>query len=259
MLPIDPGTVTSNAITIKWERTDAPDFVEYKIYRSSSPDVTELSSEMIYSTKSIDELEYTDVNFRTGIPVYYRVYVFSTYGRYSGSKVESATAPALNLVKNPGFEESSNGNFPDYWVERFAGQPLFKFFSLSTEDKYSGINSSKITYIESQANPDPETGSWGGIYQHVFTTNMSINETYALSFWLKMITGSVQVRVMKNGDFSQPLLYAELPATNSWQQHSLNFQIDEDTRFVEIWLNTKSGLSKDGLINGFMDDIAIIK
>ncbi len=259
MLPIDVSTVTSNSITIKWERTNDPDFVEYRIYRSTTPDVTELSSEMIYSTKSIDDLEYADHNFRTGIPAYYRVFVFTTYGRYSGSKVESATAPELNLVKNPGFEETSNGTFPDYWLERFAGQPLFRFFSLTAEDKKAGEYSSKITYIESQANPDPESGSWGGIYQHVFTTNMNFNETYTLSFWLKMVTGSVQIRLMKNGDFNQPLLFAEIPAGNDWQQHSLNFNIDQDTRFIEIWMNTKSGLAQGGIVTGYMDDLSIIK
>jgi hypothetical protein len=259
MQPIDLSVVTSNSIQLSWNRSDDPDFVEYRIYRSTSPELSELTGELIFTTRSIDVLEFTDANFRTGIPVYYRVYVFSTFGRYAGSKIEIVTAPTLNLVQNPGFEESPGGAIPQSWLERLAGQPLFKFFSLTQEDKYSGDYGVKITYIESQANPHPVDGSWGGIYQHVYTQNMNSKETYSLSFWLKMVTGSMQVRVMKNGDFNQPLLYSELSATNQWQQHVIDFNIDEDTQFVEIWLNTKSGLAENGTVHGFIDDISIIK
>jgi hypothetical protein len=248
-----------NSIPISWERISGNTLMEYKVYRKDSPGLDETNGELIFSTSNIDETTYIDAGFRTGKTYYYRVFAYVESGKYTGSNIVSASVPEVNLVVNSDFEQSVTGVLPDFWQQMLSGNPEFNYFDVSSENVNNGGFSLKVLYIDSLAHPAPGFNPWGGLVQTLSTSNLIPGDDYTISFWTRSEIGNMQVRLLKNGDFEQPLVSYIIPNDQEWTEHRINFKIDAETSSLELWINTRSGFAVNGLVKGWVDDIKIIR
>ncbi len=257
MQPIN--NVQVEAVPLSWDRITGGNLMEYKIYRKDSPGLDETTGQLIYSTSNIDETSYTDTDFRTGRTYYYRVFAYLESGRYTGSNIVSTTIPEVNIVLNADFEESAAGTLPDNWDQTLSGNPQFDYFDVSSENVISGSYSLKVSYIDSLANPLPGFNPWGGLVQTISTAHLKAGEDYTISFWTRSEIGNMQVRLLKNGNFDLPVVSYIIPNDPEWTEHRVNFKIDAETTYLDLWINTRSGFASNGLVKGYIDNLKIIK
>lgn len=256
---LDTSGLSQHSVKIKWAKSADPDFVEYKLYRRTDPGLDENTGELVYVSTNINDTAYTDSDFRTGISLYYRIYALTSGDRYSGSNLKSTVIPEVNLILNGTFETSSDGILPDFWLKNIVGSPAFNYFSVSSEAKHSGNYGLLITYDETQANPPSGQAGWGGLIQTLETGSFIPNEVYALSFWCKSVTGSIQIRLFKNGMTDNPIISYVVPGGQDWELHTFYFTYTSDINYYELWINTKQALSSSGKVKAYLDDIKIIK
>ncbi len=83
------SAIGDDRLTLTWSINQNTDFLEYRIYRSTSPGVTENSD--LVTTLDVQELGwYDDIGINTVTDIYYyRVFVYDKGGRYSRSNEES--------------------------------------------------------------------------------------------------------------------------------------------------------------------------
>ncbi|MBN2185709.1 MAG: hypothetical protein JW746_10315 [Candidatus Krumholzibacteriota bacterium] len=82
LAPID-STVSS--ITIKWVESTEPNFLAYRIYRSTEPYVEELPEYFIRGLDSRGQTSYPDGDLTEGASYYYRIFVVNDLEETSGS------------------------------------------------------------------------------------------------------------------------------------------------------------------------------
>lgn len=254
-----PLEVDNSYIQLSWNRSYSSDFAEYRIYRNNSGGVGPESGKLIFSSTSASDTSFKDFSYRTGVTNYYKVYVYAPNGSLSGSNTGSLDIAEVNLLPNGDFEVSSDGTLPDQWTQRLSGQPQFKYFQVTGESVQSGGKSVKITYNAAEDQPDSVTGSWGGLSQQVLTSDWVVGKDYTLSFWVNSQIGKYLVRVVKNGDLEKPLLSYIVVNENGWKEKKINFQIDQETNYVEVWISTRPGQATDGLVKGYIDNVKIVK
>jgi hypothetical protein len=256
---LDTSGISQHSVKIMWAKSSDPDFVEYKLYRRTDPGLDENTGELVYVSTNINDTVYTDSDFRTGISLYYRIYALTSSDRYSGSNLKSAEIPEVNLILNGSFETSSNGILPDFWLKNIVGSPSFNYFSVSSEAKHNGNFGLLITYDNAQANPPSGQTGWGGLIQTLETGSFISGEVYALSFWSKSVTGSIQIRLFKNGMTDNPIISYIVPGGQDWELHTFYFTYTSDINYYELWINTKQALASSGIVKAYLDDIKIIK
>jgi hypothetical protein len=245
-------------IPLTWDKVSSG-LTAYKIYRKDAPGVDETTGELIYTTANLDENTFVDTQFRTGRTYYYRVYAYLENGRYAGSNIVTTAVPEVNIVVNGDFELSTTGILPDNWDQTLSGSPEFNYFEVSSDNVISGTNSLKVTYIDSLANPLPGFNPWGGLKQVISIEHLKPGDDYTISFWTRSEIGNMQVRLLKNGDFNAPVVSYIIPNDQEWTEHSVNFKIDAETTYLELWINTRSGFAANGLVKGWIDNLKIIR
>jgi hypothetical protein len=247
--------VTDSSIAISWERSINADFVEYKVYRRDSPGLDE---KLVFSSTNIDEIDFVDNPYRTGKTYYYRIYSYLQNGRIAGSNIVSTAIPEVNLIFNADFEQSSNG-LPDNWIQMVSGTPEFDYFQVSSENKQNGNTSLRVIYIDSLANPAPGLNPWGGLMQRIEAGKFLKNEDYAITFWTRSEIGNMQVRLTKNSNLEDPIVSYIIPNDQAWTSHTINFRVDADTEYMELWVNTRKGFAANGQVRGWVDNMKLIK
>jgi hypothetical protein len=169
-----------------------------------------------------------------------------------------ANVDLSHVIKNSGFESTSDGIIPEYWLTRIVGQPGFNYFSFDTTVFKTGGKSVKIYFNQGLSNPDPVSGAWGGLYQTMFVNDLKPGQRYYLNFWMKSETGRFQIRLAKNGDLiGRPLLSYIVSTPTDWVQQKVAFTIDTETNFIEFWVSTKTEFAKDGLVTGWIDEVKL--
>lgn len=256
---IDTSNILQNSVKITWTKSTDPDFVSYNLYRKNDPGLDESTGELVYVSTNNNDTSYVDNDFRSGISLYYRVYALTSSDRYSGSNLMSVNIPEVNLIVNGNFESTNDGTTPNYWLQNIVGTPTFNYFAISPIAKHEGNNGLLINYIDSGANPPAGEAGWGGLIQTISTGNLLPGKVYSLSFWSKTITGSIQIRLFKNGLIDYPVVTYIVPNGQDWELHSFNFTYSPDISYYEIWINTKQSLANMGLVTAFVDDIKIVK
>ncbi|MBI2133295.1 S8 family serine peptidase [Candidatus Woesearchaeota archaeon] len=94
-----PGPLTTTATTaykalsvhVKWGKSNAPDFSNYSIYRSTSPFTSTTQASKIATTNNADELEFTDTDVASDTTYFYAVVARDNSGNENIS-VQSASA-----------------------------------------------------------------------------------------------------------------------------------------------------------------------
>lgn len=161
-------------------------------------------------------------------------------------------------VLNNSFELSLDGLLPEYWLTRIVGHPAFNYFSLDKTTFKSGTQSLKIYFNQAESNPDSESGAWGGIYQTLFVNDLIPGQRYYLNFWFKSETGNFQIRLAKNGEIlEKPVLSFIVSTPTDWTKQKVAFTIDSETNYLELWINTKTALAKNGMVAGWIDDVSL--
>lgn len=163
-----------------------------------------------------------------------------------------------NSIKNSGFEQSTDGVLPENWITRIVGHPSFNYFTLDKTVYKSGSQSLKIYFDQATSNPDSVSGAWGGIYQTIFVNDLKPGQRYYLNFWYKADVGSYMVRLAKNGDMNTDNILSFIVAAQSdWAQQKIAFTIDSETNYIELWINTKTALAKNGQVTAWIDDVKL--
>jgi hypothetical protein len=86
----DPSNVTISSCKLNWTNSTASDFVSYKIYQSTSTNVTE-SSTLLTTITNSGSTNYTASGLSGSTTYYFRVYVVNNKGLSAGSNTVSAT------------------------------------------------------------------------------------------------------------------------------------------------------------------------
>lgn len=131
-----PTNITQAEMTIIWNKTDAPDFREYKLYRKDTPGLDETTGELIFVSTSIEDTSFVDDNLIPYETYYYRVYLMNEFGRMGGSNIASASTLGGNLIPDGEFEIVGSVN--DNWHEYWGGQRIFDYDdSVKVEGNYA--------------------------------------------------------------------------------------------------------------------------
>ncbi len=89
----DPSAVGSDRLTLEWTINPDSDFSEYRIYRATSPGVTE-SSQFVTNITDREITWFDDIGLDTGANIYYyRVLVYDLGGQYSRSNEVTTATP----------------------------------------------------------------------------------------------------------------------------------------------------------------------
>lgn len=259
MMAVDTTNINQSVLKVSWEKSVESDFTEYRVYRSNSAAIDETTGELLFATTNINITSFEDRTFRTGTPLYYRIYALASTNKFSGSNFVSVTVPGINLITNGSFETSSDGIKPNIWLYNITGTPQFDYFTLGQQHVSDGQKCLVVTYIDSLSNPPVDKIAFGSITQVIASGNLKYNEQYNLSFWAASDVGSIQVRLFKNGDTQNPIVNFIVPDGQAWQEFNFPFTYTSDMNYLELWINTKGALSKNGIVKAYVDNVRLMK
>lgn len=134
-----PIQIDGNATALKltWTPNTDPDFASYKLFRSTNPGVS-LISTLVAELTIQQTLEYTDANLQPNTPYYFRIYVFDQAGNRTGSNEVEGTTPentppeavTLSQPIDDGealmlsWTTSQDNDFADYRLFRSTSSPV---------------------------------------------------------------------------------------------------------------------------------------
>ena len=112
--PLDEITVSTQRL--QWSAYTGSDFLEYRIYRSSTPNVTE-GSTLVATFPQISAGQFTDTGLTARNVYYYKVYVYNTRGVGWASNEASARLLGLPMGATDAFETASTAwTFSGPWT-----------------------------------------------------------------------------------------------------------------------------------------------
>jgi len=161
-----PVNITQTEMTIKWNKTDAQDFREYKLYTKDTPGLDENTGELIYVSTSKNDTSFIVENLIPYETYYFRVYLMNEYGRLGGSNIESAPTIGGNLIPDGSFEDSSK--FDEHWFIDWGDGDLSYDDSIKIDGNYSlfGLIPYSVTLkstrsVQLAAGKTYELSGWG--------------------------------------------------------------------------------------------------
>jgi hypothetical protein len=98
---------TTNKVTIRWNRSLADDFREYKIYSHTTSGLDETTGLLEHVTTDVSDTSVV-LQMETGTTLYYRVFTMNDYGQLGGSNIESISSVNVNLFTGGDFENESH-------------------------------------------------------------------------------------------------------------------------------------------------------
>jgi fibronectin type 3 domain-containing protein len=86
------GAVDSSttSITIRWTTSQEGHFQSYRIYRSTSPVVSETPVQLVQELSDMAQTQYSDGSLKEGVQYYYRIFVVNDLDETAGSNTISA-------------------------------------------------------------------------------------------------------------------------------------------------------------------------
>ncbi len=170
LLGVDIDTVV-NEVTVRWNKSSADDFREYKIYSHTTSGLDETTGTLEHVATSREDTIVT-LSIPNATTMFYRVFVLNAFGQLGGSNIESATSGNRNFFTGGDFEDETL--FFSTWT--IQGN-VYIIDSLS-------YNSSRSLYLFS----DFDTVNYYCTSFHLDHPQfiLSENEEYELSFWYKV-------------------------------------------------------------------------
>ena len=83
--------ISTYQVSLNWTQTVSTDFANYRLYRDTSPDVSDTTSELISTITNRGVTTYTDSEVEETTTYYYRLYVRNSLGLSAASNVDSVT------------------------------------------------------------------------------------------------------------------------------------------------------------------------
>jgi len=168
----------NNIATIKWNKSIAEDFREYKLYSHTSSGLDETSGELEHVTIDINDT-IKSIQLENLSEKYFRIFVLNEYGQLGGSNIVSISSINRNLIIGGNFEDS----------EDLSSWNLTGSINITNIDMYSGLG---CVLLESEIDTIDNNLS-GTIDRWPVTENqMSIaielekDRDYTISFWYKL-------------------------------------------------------------------------
>ena len=210
-----PINITSETVSLRWSKTDAIDFREYKLYRHHSSGLDENTGELIHISTSISDTTFTDDNLVEMTTYFYRIYMMNEYGKLGGSNIVSCTTMEKNLIKNGDFELVENGLPTDWNLRNDVFKPV-KSDSAQSGQYYLFGDATKYIYDL----------SWGSLEQRIPYTELESGIQYQLSFWyyIEDFAGNSALMVQFNPE-QEMFIRDQIdgPSSTDWKYFLVNF------------------------------------
>jgi hypothetical protein len=97
---------TNNKVTIRWNKSLAEDFREYKLYSHNTSGLDETTGLLEHVATDPSDTSVV-LQMVTGSTLYYRVFTMNEYGQLGGSNVESISSVNINLFTGGDFEDEA--------------------------------------------------------------------------------------------------------------------------------------------------------
>lgn len=164
----------SNIATIKWNKSKAEDFREYKLYSHSSSGLDESTGLLEHVTIDVNDT-VKDIQLENLSTKYFRVFVLNEYDKLGGSNITSITSINKNLILGGGFNSLDDLNNWD------TTEGNISISNNTHEGLGSALLTSKIDTIDRNIN------NWS-ISSNAVSTSIELeaNRDYTISFWYKV-------------------------------------------------------------------------
>lgn len=171
---------TTNIATIKWNKSYAEDFREYKLYSHSTSGLDETTGLLEHVTIDINDTVKT-IQLESLSLQYFRVFVLNDYGQLGGSNIVSVTTNNINLINGGDFDSTDDLY---YWDWEATGE-----FIISNENTHDGAGCLNIwSEIDTVNNNLSGTIDRWPTYKWKLYTPIELekNRDYQISFWYKL-------------------------------------------------------------------------
>jgi fibronectin type 3 domain-containing protein len=163
-----PSSVGTDSAALTWTQSLDSDFMEYRIYRSETQNVT--SDSLFLGVSSVKDAAYfLDTGLAPGKTYYYRVYVRDTEGYLTGSNIVSIKTysepnlPPSSIVLNPAQTVDYQG-FTLMWTKSFAAD-FYSYRIIVSELSVIDVSTpaSSSTHIFEENNRDVQSKVYLGL------------------------------------------------------------------------------------------------
>ena len=168
----------NNIATIKWNKSIAEDFREYKLYSHTTSGLDESSGKLEHVTIDINDT-IKSIQLENLSEKYFRVFVLNEYGQLGGSNIVSISSINRNLIIGGNFEDS----------EDLSSWNLTGSINVTNIDMYLGFG---CVLLESEIDTIDNNLS-GTIDRWPVTENqmsiaieLELDRDYTISFWYKL-------------------------------------------------------------------------
>ena len=209
IIPIELDSL-NNLATIKWNKSHAEDFREYKLYSHSTSGLDETTGTLehvtINANDTVKEIQLDNFTER-----YFRVFVLNDYGQLGGSNIEGINSINRNQLIGGDFENQSL--FSEQWTI-ISG-------TVNIIDSIS-FNGTHCLLMQNTITPTP-------FHSEVSTIEIPIeliaDKEYEVSFWYR----AKGIGRMDGGDDGHGLYF-------NYQQHELYFcQTNLAVEYGSVW------------------------
>lgn len=194
-----PSDVSDSKLVLSWNKTDASDFYEYKLYRHDSQGLDENTGELIYVATNSEDTVFTDDDLLSSTEYYYRVFVKNQYSQLGGSNIVGATTLIADLIPSGTFEDQAT--FESNWSINIAQGTLITTIvdSVSHEGSASLYNKNGLAYLNGNINVYTDLKLKSPIA-------LGVNKNYEVSGWFRASgqqgdLGSVWVVIKQGHEF----------------------------------------------------------
>jgi hypothetical protein len=239
-----PANITEHTMDLSWSKNIDPDFVQYEVYRSTSPGVTR-SSTLITTITDQAQTSYTD----SDIPLpnnayYYKVFILDSEGLYNQGSNEKSATTLTGIVPGefPFSDDMENG---DRWGNDFP-------WALIDEDAYSGAycwaDSPGGDYENNEDKSIRTIIDLGGSARPLLTF------WHRYSFQTYCDFGYVEISIDEGATWKKLFFVTGLSDTN-WMQERIDL-----TEYAGIEIDLRFHIVTDGSVTSdgwYIDDVAI--
>ena len=169
LLGVDIDTLL-NEVTVRWNKSSADDFREYKIYSHTTSGLDETTGKLEHVATFRDDTLVT-LPIPNATTMFYRVFVLNAFGQLGGSNIESTTSGNRNFFTGGDFEDEAL--FLSAWTVEGNAYII---------DSVSYNNSKSLYFF---ADWDTAGFDWTTFVIDSPPLLLNKNEVYKLSFWYK--------------------------------------------------------------------------
>lgn len=213
-----------------WNKTDADNYREYKLYRHTKPGLDETTGTLIYATVSRSDTTFSDSDLISSGNYYYRVYVMNDFGKVGGSNVLQLKTKSANLIPNGNFE--LNVNPSEHWSITRGAYGTYMSTNIDTEKKEGSrcfYNQNDLAYTNGNINTY-------SLLKLIKSVDIAKSKAYKLSAWVRISgqrgdVGGLRIHV-KTDDEVHASLAPSAPngasvTDTGWVYYSTNFSLSE--------------------------------